>query len=107
MKKEKSKTTAAMTFTSLSDFRTITPKNMNSLAALADGEALMFANDDLILDPGCVDAALALLSNRPGGPCGALLQSAGSLSHAGINDLRCFSYHLLDRLLPVKKMTEA
>ena len=37
-------------------------KNMNSLAALADGEALMFANDDLILDPGCVDAALALLT---------------------------------------------
>ena len=81
--------------------------NMNALASLAGGEILMLANDDLTLDPGCVDAGLNLLCSRPEvGLVGALLRDQqGLLSHAGINfDLRCSSYHLLDRLLPVAKI---
>jgi len=83
--------------------------NMNSLAALAGGEVLMLANDDLILDPGCVDAAMNLLGSRPNvGLVGALLRdNCGFLSHAGINfDLRCSSYHLLDRVLPVERIAK-
>ena len=83
--------------------------NMNSLAALAGGEVLMLANDDLILDPGCVDEAMKLLESRPKvGLVGALLRDKGGfLSHAGINfDLRCSSYHLLDRVLPVARIAE-
>ena len=81
--------------------------NMNGLAALAGGEVLMLANDDLMLDPGCVDAGLKLLNCRPEvGLVGALLRDQqGLLSHAGINiDIRCSSYHLLDRLVPVEQV---
>ena len=80
--------------------------NMNGLAAKAGGDVLMLANDDLILDPGCVDAALDLLHRNPQiGLVGALLRDQhGLLSHAGINfDSRCSSYHLLDRLLPAER----
>ena len=83
--------------------------NMNGLAALAGGEVLMLANDDLILDQGCVDAGLKLLTSRPEvGLVGALLRDQqGLLTHAGINfDLRCSSYHLLDRLLPVERVAK-
>jgi len=83
--------------------------NMNGLAALAGGEVLMFANDDLMLDPGCVDAGLHLLTDRPEvGLVGALLRDQqGLLSHVGINfDLRCSSYHLLDRLFPVERVAK-
>ena len=82
-------------------------KNMNGLAALAGGEALMLANDDLILDKGCIDAGLELLKRKPEvGLVGALLRDQlGFLTHAGINfDTRGFSYHLLDQLVPVKKV---
>lgn len=81
--------------------------NMNGLAELAGGAVLMLANDDLMLDPGCVDAGLQLLIGRPEvGLVGALLRDQqGLLSHAGINiDLRGSSYHLLDRLLPVERV---
>ena len=81
--------------------------NMNDLSDLAGGEALMLANDDLMLDPGCVDAGLKLLTDNPEvGLVGALLRDQqGLLSHAGINiDVRCSSYHLLDRLLPVERV---
>ena len=83
--------------------------NMNDLAALAGGEVLMLANDDLMLDPGCVDAGLELLTGKPEvGLVGALLRDQqGLLSHAGINfDLRCSSYHQLDRLLPVEQIAK-
>ena len=83
--------------------------NMNGLAALAGGEVLMLANDDLMLDPGCVDAGLQLLTGRPEvGLVGALLRDQeGLLSHAGINiDIRCSCYHLLDRLLPVERVAK-
>ena len=82
--------------------------NMNSLAALAGGEALMLANDDLMLDPGCVDAGLQLLTGKPEvGLVGALLRDQqGLVSHVGINiDLRCTAYHTLDKLLPVERLT--
>ena len=83
--------------------------NINNLAELAGGEVLMLANDDLILDPGCVDAGLQLLTGKAEvGLVGALLRDQqGLLSHAGINiDLRCSSYHLLDRLLPVNRVAK-
>ena len=76
--------------------------NMNGLAAKAGGDVLMIANDDLILDAGCVDAGLTLLNSNPEiGLVGALLRDQHDLlSHAGINfDQRCSSYHLLDRML--------
>ncbi len=76
--------------------------NMNGLAAKAGGEVLMLANDDLILDAGCVDAGLNLLNSASEiGLVGALLRDQHDLvSHAGVNfDLRCSSYHLLDRML--------
>ena len=76
--------------------------NMNGLAAKAGGDVLMIANDDLILDAGCVDAGLTLLNSNPEiGLVGALLRDQHDLvSHAGINfDPRCSSYHLLDRML--------
>ena len=76
--------------------------NMNGLAAKAGGEVLMLANDDLILDAGCVDAGLNLLNSSPEiGLVGALLRDQHDLvSHAGINfDPRYSSYHLLDRML--------
>ena len=83
--------------------------NMNDLAALAGGEVLMLANDDLMLDPGCVDAGLELLIGKPEvGLVGALLRDQqGLLSHGGINiDIRCSSYHLLDRLVPVEQVAK-
>jgi GT2 family glycosyltransferase len=83
--------------------------NMKDLAALAGGEVLMLANDDLMLDPSCVDAGLELLTGRPEvGLVGALLRDQkGLLSHAGINiDLRQSSYHLLDRLLPLDRVAK-
>ena len=76
--------------------------NMNALAAKAGSEVLMLANDDLILDAGCIDAGLKLLNSTPRiGLVGALLRDQHDLvSHAGVNfDTRCLSYHLLDRML--------
>ena len=35
--------------------------NMNKLASKATGDVLMLANDDLKLDPGCIDQALTIL----------------------------------------------
>ena len=82
--------------------------NMNGLAAKAGGDVLMLANDDLILDAGCVDAGLNLLNSNPDiGLVGALLRDQHDLvSHAGINfDPRCSSYHLLDRMLSTSDIT--
>ena len=82
-------------------------KNMNSLAALAGGETLMLANDDLILDEGCINAGLQLLKRSPEvGLVGAVLRDQhGFLTHAGINfDTQGYSYHLLDKLVTVEKV---
>ena len=36
---------------------------MNQLAQHANGDVLVFLNDDLLLDPGSLDAGLSCLSN--------------------------------------------
>ena len=80
--------------------------NMNGLAERAGGEVLMLANDDLILDHGCVDAALSVLKQQTEvSLVGAVLRDQqGRLTHAGINfDSRGSAYHLLDRLIPADR----
>ncbi len=80
--------------------------NMNGLAERAGGDVLMLANDDLILDHDCVDAALTVLhQNGTVGLVGAVLRDQqGRLTHAGINfDSRGSAYHLLDRLIPADR----
>ena len=64
---------------------------------------LMIANDDLILDPNCVNAGVETLESRAEiGLVGAVLRTAsGILTHAGINfDARGSAYHILDQLVP-------
>ena len=76
--------------------------NMNNLASKAIGDVLMLANDDLVLDPGCVDEAMTVLANNPDvGLVGARLRDQqGRLTHAGIQfDSKYSSYHPLDRLI--------
>ena len=80
--------------------------NMNGLAELAGGDVLMLANDDLMLDPGCVDAALSVLDQHPEARLvGAVLRDQqGRLTHGGINfDSRGSAYHLLDQLIPADR----
>lgn len=80
--------------------------NMNGLAERAGGEVLMLANDDLILDRDCVDAALSVLKQQPEvSLVGAVLRDQeGRLTHAGINfDSRGSAYHPLDRLIPADR----
>lgn len=80
--------------------------NMNGLAELAGGDVLMLANDDLMLDPGSVDAALNVLDQHPeAGLVGAVLRDQqGRLTHGGINfDSRGSAYHLLDQLIPADR----
>ena len=62
----------------------------------------MIANDDLELDPGCVDEGMAVLSQHPQvGVVGARLRNQkGQLTHAGIQfDSKYSSYHPLDQLI--------
>ena len=61
--------------------------NMNALAKRAKGEYLIFVNDDLIADPGSVDAAIDCLKNKEKvGVVGAMLRTSnGQLAHAGIH----------------------
>jgi hypothetical protein len=73
--------------------------NMNGLARRARGAVLIFANDDLIVDPGSIDAALDRLANRTEvGLVGARLRTSdGSLAHAGIHFTSYGSpYHQLE-----------
>jgi GT2 family glycosyltransferase len=73
--------------------------NMNGLARKASGSVLIFANDDLIVDPGAIDAALERLETRPEvGLIGARLRtSQGQLAHAGIHFTSYGSpYHQLE-----------
>ena len=82
--------------------------NMNSLASKATGDVLMLANDDLLLDPGCVDEGMAVLSrNSKVGLVGARLRDQkGKLTHAGIQfDSKYSSYHLLDQLIEASDTT--
>ena len=76
--------------------------NMNKLASKATGDVLMLANDDLKLDPGCIDQALTILAREPNvGLVGARLRDEkGRLAHAGIQfDSKYSSYHPLDQLI--------
>ena len=73
--------------------------NMNDLARKARGEVLIFANDDLIIDPGGIDAALERLETQPEvGIVGARLRTSdGQLAHAGIHFTSSGSpYHQLE-----------
>ena len=63
---------------------------------------LIFANDDLIVDPGAIDAALERLQTRPEvGLIGARLRtSQGQLAHAGIHFTSYGSpYHQLEHFV--------
>ena len=77
--------------------------NMNGLADKATGTDLLLINDDVVLDPGSVDAALQCLKSNPdAGLVGARLRhSTGLLAHAGIGfDSRNNAYHTAENLLP-------
>jgi hypothetical protein len=74
-------------------------KNMNSLAKVASGDLLVFANDDLIADPGSINAAAERLTTKPEvGIVGARLRtSSNQLAHAGIHFTSYGSpYHQLE-----------
>ena len=76
--------------------------NMNALAEKANGDVLLLINDDVLLDPNSLDAALSCLSEHPDtGLVGARLRDReGRLTHAGILfDRRHSPYHQLDRLV--------
>ena len=75
-------------------------RNMNGLAAKANGDLLLLINDDVILDSGSIDEAIHCLESSPGiGLVGARLRDGeGLLTHAGILfDSRHSPYHQLDR----------
>lgn len=76
--------------------------NMNGLARLARGEILIFANDDLTVDPGAIDAAIQRLNAQPEvGLVGARLRTSdGALAHAGIHFTSYGSpYHQLEQFV--------
>jgi len=76
--------------------------NMNGLARKASGAVLIFTNDDLIIDPGSVDASLDRLETRPEvGLVGARLRtSSDQLAHAGIHFTSYGSpYHQLEHFV--------
>lgn len=60
--------------------------NMNGLARRARGDRLLMVNDDVILDPGCLDRAEAVLEEHPDAAVvsGLLRTSTGLLGHAGL-----------------------
>jgi GT2 family glycosyltransferase len=77
--------------------------NMNRLGGQATGAVVLLANDDLVLDPGCIDAGLKLLEGDAGiGLVGALLRNGQDrLCHLGIHvDPEGSAYHVLDRQWP-------
>lgn len=84
--------------------------NMNGLIQKSNADLLMIANDDLILDPACINAGVETLESRSEiGMVGAVLRTAsGMLCHAGINfDIRGSAYHILDLLVPADQPSVA
>ncbi len=78
-------------------------RNVNSLVSLSNADLVMIANDDLTLDPDCVDAGMKTLESRSEiGLVGAVLRNqANEVVHVGINfDLRGSAYHALEQLVP-------
>ena len=76
--------------------------NMNGLADQATGTYLLLINDDVVLDPGSIDAAFRCLKSQPkAGLVGARLRHGnGFLAHAGIAfDSRNNAYHAFENLL--------
>ena len=76
--------------------------NINSLAEKANGEYLVLANDDLILDEFSLDEGIACLqTNSQAGLVGALLRHPnGLLQHGGFSfDNRHNPYHVLEGLI--------
>ena len=76
--------------------------NMNSLAEKASGELLMLINDDVILDTGSLDIAIACLENHAetGLVGGRLRDGEGCLTHAGILfDSRHSPYHQFNQIV--------
>jgi GT2 family glycosyltransferase len=76
--------------------------NMNGLVDKATGTHLLLINDDVVLDPGSLDAALRCLeSHSKAGIVGARLRHGdGSLAHAGIVfDSRNIPTHTLEGLI--------
>lgn len=74
--------------------------NVNGLARHARGDTLVLLNDDLVLDPGALDAALQALADPSVGAVGGRLRTSdGRLSHMGIAfDPRHSVYHRLLQL---------
>lgn len=66
--------------------------NVNSLARKAEGKYILIVNDDVILDPGCIDKAIEILEGQDNiGIVGGLLRNNDeTLSHAGV----LFNYQL-------------
>ena len=63
----------------------ITSINVNALADQAKGDLLLILNDDVLLDPGSIDAAIACLTTTPNaGLVGGLRGSDGMVSHDGV-----------------------
>jgi hypothetical protein len=84
--------------------------NMNGLARHAKGDILVFANDDLIIDPGSLDIALERLTSRSEvGIVGARLRtSTGQLAHAGIHFTSYGSpYHQLEHFVDAQHPANA
>lgn len=82
-------------------FRVIKPynfsKNNNEIAELANYDTLLFVNDDVEFDQGCIDEAFAVFSKKDVGIVGANLRYPdGSIQHAGIfiNE-QLMPYHFL------------
>lgn len=77
--------------------------NVNALASQALAESLLLVNDDVILDPGCVDAALLAIACHPQvALVGSRLRGLdGRLTHAGILfDGYASPFHYLEALVP-------
>ena len=60
--------------------------NVNALTRLARNQLVLLINDDVILDPLCLDRAIAVLQEHPeAGMVGGLLRTSdGRLGHAGL-----------------------
>ena len=77
--------------------------NMNSLAQQAVGDILLVINDDVIPDPGSIDAGLESLNSIPNaGLIGARLRSSnGMITHDGVGFTNDHSaYNLFEDLIP-------
>ena len=78
--------------------------NVNALADQAKGDLLLILNDDVVLDPGSIDAAIACLTTTPNAGLvgGRLRSSDGMISHDGVGFTNDHSaYNLFEGLVPV------